>query len=342
VLLGPCLEHKTPESNKSVRSLGDGLVFVLFDKWDLKPLAFKEAAGNLSGKVGSRAEERFLQLVIQHGLPAIRTDLTNSIRYGDICVSLDGFPKLIEVKTSQHTNSRVIRQLEALHRLHDYLVEDVIEELYGFPNIRRRTVHSPTIEYSAVFNSLIAQSRSCGSAICEVETGLRYAVFRYETATNNLYDVAKGMGKPFLFSLNESKNASHWPAYYPFCLSIRELEDVLEFLEGKFFGLVVVDLSVVERQALEAGFASTVTNDTKTIFRFNVQPTQDAQPMFGFMGYHLFGRVGFEFLSLAWLVQEILWEFKTPFPAAETDRCISPDVFNKWLTFCDSIIKKDT
>jgi hypothetical protein len=44
-----------------------------------------------------------------------------------------------------------------------------------------------------------------------------------------LYDVAKGMGKPFLFSLNESKNASHWPAYYPFCLSIRELHYRTDF-----------------------------------------------------------------------------------------------------------------
>jgi hypothetical protein len=241
------------------RSLGDGLAFLMFDKWDLKPLMFKQSAGSLSGKVGARTEERFLRFVIQHGLPAIRTDLTNVMRYGDICISLDGFPKLIEVKTGQNTNHRVIRQLEALSRLHNYFVTDVAEELYGFPNVQRVTVHAPEIEYSIVFNHLIAQSRSSGSAISDVEPGLRYGVFRYEMSTSNLYDIVKGMDKPFFFSLNESKNASHWPAYYPFCLSIREPEDILEFLEGKFFGLVVVDLTVVERQTLEAGFTCEIT-----------------------------------------------------------------------------------
>lgn len=91
------------------KTICDGIAFIYYDKWDIKPLFYgnnyhvKPDSGNISGKTGLRFEFAVLKKLIGHGYPAILSDLTNVIRYGDVCVpSLKGMPSCIELKSRKN------------------------------------------------------------------------------------------------------------------------------------------------------------------------------------------------------------------------------------------------
>src|SRR5215213_9814528 len=95
------------------KSVGDGLAFTYINKWDIKPLAFKESPGAISGKSGGKFERQVFKSAFHSGHIAILNDLTNCLRYGDItAITEDGF-RLIElkaVKSELHLNDRIRRQ----------------------------------------------------------------------------------------------------------------------------------------------------------------------------------------------------------------------------------------
>jgi hypothetical protein len=116
------------------RTVGDAVAFLYLDKWAIKPLmyevesrAVKQSAGFLTGKLGLRNELRLLRRVVGDGVPALLTDLTNCIRHGDLCLLVGPDPRLVEVKSSGMTNSRVGRQLGNIRSIHDYHATDKMQ-----------------------------------------------------------------------------------------------------------------------------------------------------------------------------------------------------------------------
>ena len=87
------------------RQIGDALAFIYFDKWDIKPLAFKQSPGFVSKK-GLKQEMTNLRRIFALGRVALMNDLTNCLRYGDISVPKDGKMIIFEVKSSNRTNGR--------------------------------------------------------------------------------------------------------------------------------------------------------------------------------------------------------------------------------------------
>jgi hypothetical protein len=89
------------------RCFGDAIAFAYMDKFALKQCFYsshstdrKQGAGFLSGKSGLAGEIKFVEMALQQKVPAILTDITNTIRYGDICLMDASDPYLIEVKSS--------------------------------------------------------------------------------------------------------------------------------------------------------------------------------------------------------------------------------------------------
>jgi hypothetical protein len=74
------------------RSFGDAIAFTYMDKFALKQTYFniensnaKQDAGFLSDKYGSSYEINVLESALAAQVPALLVDLTNTIRYGDVC-----------------------------------------------------------------------------------------------------------------------------------------------------------------------------------------------------------------------------------------------------------------
>jgi len=116
---------------KTFRAVGDGLVFIYLDKYDVKPMAFKESPGFISGKKGLNFERKILRLLFKQGEIAIMNDLTNSLRYADITIVTHGKPKLVEVKRSYSDRPRVRRQIKVSQNMQEFLFKDVTSKLFG-------------------------------------------------------------------------------------------------------------------------------------------------------------------------------------------------------------------
>src|SRR5271165_3822071 len=70
------------------KTFGDGLAFLFLDKHGAKHVFFetesynmKPGSGMLTGKTGLTNEVNHLLLAIEHGVPAVLSDITNIIRY---------------------------------------------------------------------------------------------------------------------------------------------------------------------------------------------------------------------------------------------------------------------
>lgn len=298
-----------------IRAIGDGAAFTVFDKWDLKPLHFKEAAGHVSGKSGARLERRILNSIIKKGVPAIHCDVTNVIRYGDVCAQVHSFPLLIEVKSSKNKNERLGRQLESIRKLHEYWATDEIEGLYGVPRTTRVAPSLKEIEYSADLNELIAQSASQDCAWKVVEPGLAYVVMRrfdetaFEQATN-------GMLRPVLGILNQDKFSGLWASYRPYTIAIRDVDSVLDFALGHYSIIVIYDEAAVFRYAEDKGYLASLVaehNDQfpefidprQHLYRFSKTPSNsdNSGPAIFYVSLHFMLRSQFEFVSIKWLVE---------------------------------------
>jgi hypothetical protein len=310
------------------RALGDGLAFSLFDKYDLKPLAFKEPPGALTGKGGSRLERKILRAFIKKGIPAIHCDITNVLRYGDICIKFHGFPFFVEVKSSGNRNRRVDRQIQNMQKLHKYYATDVIDGLYGVPKIHRMAPSSPERNHVNTLNELIQESRISGCATKEVEEGLVYLVAS-NLDPSALTRILESMTTPIAAVLNLDKFSGHWSSYFPYTLTIRNVNDVLAFIEDTYVIAVVYDNQRVIEIAQSHNYKASFFNEISThfpesategqwLYHFEETGKSPEQTSRFCISEHYFSRVFFELLSLEWIIRESFSHFKKAVSVAKS------------------------
>jgi hypothetical protein len=307
------------------RCFGDAIAFTYMDRFSLKQCYYsvdkpqsKQGAGSIADKSGLLNEIGLLEFALQKGVPALLTDLTNTIRHGDVCLMGGPDPYLIEVKTSNHLNSRGKRQRRALAKLQRFFESDYAEGLRGIPYVRRQEIGSPERTHTGDLNACIADAEKNGQSVVSPERGLFYIALA-RNAAKKVEDVLGSLDlkDPWVFVLNEYKAERAWAPYLPFTLSIEDRDSLWDFIRGDLFLIVIVELGALTQIALDGGYKAEFDRDNTDY------PLQVCLPgVDGAAGVsaQMLARIGLEFVSPEWLVISSIETIKHGADAARDKR----------------------
>lgn len=241
------------------KCFGDSVAFAYLDPLSIKHMFFdtvdygvKQDAGALSGKGGITAEKSVLEDALSHGIPAVLCDLTNTLRFGDICLLGASDPYPVEVKTNPRLNQRGKRQKAKLEELRSFLDKDHAIDFRGLKGPTNRLTSGELNYHSDALSAAITLAHSEGYAVCSPEDGFSFVCIK----TDYLSDSSKIEGifnsldldAPEVFDLNYFKNRHEWAFYLPFMLTIREPDHILDFLEGRIYILVFIEGKVLAKR----------------------------------------------------------------------------------------------
>ena len=165
------------------KCFGDALAYIYLDNFSVKHAFFdtnrrgiKQDAGIISGKEGLQQETKVVLEIIDHGVPAVLCDITNTLRHGDVCILATSDPLVLEVKTGAKLNQRGKRQLAKLQQLHSFLATDRASEFRGLKGMTKRIELdvSPRDNLQAL-NDCIAHAQRDGQHVIQPEPGVTYA-----------------------------------------------------------------------------------------------------------------------------------------------------------------------
>jgi hypothetical protein len=293
------------------RTIGDGLVFTYIDKWDIKPLALKEPPGFISEKSGLKFELKILRLAFSLGNVALLNDLTNCLRHGDLTILSKRGWLFVEAKSGRRKDARAKRQESELNDIVRYLTSGKSEKRYtvgGFEGeFTRLPVHGPELNRRDELNSVIASaSRSPDScSMVEVEPGLHYLA-SYTAHPKALSSLAgKPPGSLIISIINELKY--NGVGYYPFALSICDPRDWYDFYSGKLMLVVAVETKSIEDKLSRHGISVNIKEDWANYPITLTGKVSDGESSESLVGGHFFGRLFYEFLSLDWMLEQLVY-----------------------------------
>lgn len=289
------------------RCFGDAIAFCYMDKFALKQCFYsshstnpKQGSGFLSDKDGLASEIAFVEMALQKEIPAILTDITNTIRFGDVCLMGESDPYLIEVKSSGQRDRRGRRQQRDLEHLREFFETDKVEMLRGIGPAHRVAMEEPEVNYIDQLQLSIAAALKDGHSVTQPEVGLYYIVFAGGATPISEVLESLSFKSPWFFSLNMMKNQRVWTPYLPFTLSIKEHDQLWGFIRGDIFIMVVLDFEQLRAIAIEAGMPSQLDLSNED-YPLQIEIPGMERP--AQVSSHLLTRIGLEFVSPRWLVQ---------------------------------------
>lgn len=297
-----------------LRSIGDCVPFIYGDHWDLKQMILKEEPGFVTGKSGTRLERKILRGAFDAGATVVMNDLTHTMRFGDITLFRpdlwpDGGSPFIwfEVKSGRGGDAaRTARQMRASKHIGEYLATGQREADGGLYQ-RVSVLDEPTYHFDEVTRMMIALPPG-GWLLEEVEPGLHYVLIdcaREREGYDEIFGELFKNGRSFLLSVNDMKRQQR--AYYPFPLSIKDANALYRFLNGELVMFVVVNLDQVNRQL--SGRSMTISASSRDDYPWRVTVDGSDVPAElreSFVGIHPIGRLAAEFISLEWLVENLV------------------------------------
>ena len=312
-----------------LRSIGDCIAFIYGDRWDLKQMVLKEEPGFLTGKSGTRLERKILREAFAAGATVVMNDLTHTLRFGDITLFRpdlwpDGGSPFVwfEVKSGRGGDaSRMLRQQAASEHIGNYLATDR-READGGVYQRVELLNEPVYHFEVVSRLMSTLPRG-GWLLEEIEPGLHYILIdgeRKQEGYEEIFGSVLKQSRSFLLNVNEMKQLQR--GYYPFPLSISDPEALYRFLNGEFVMFVVVDLDQANRQL--SGRSVTVSASDLEGYPWKVSlddPDIPVELRESFVGLHPIGRLAAEFISLAWLVENLV---SNPIQSAMEDYLARP------------------
>lgn len=289
---------------------GDALAFIYLDKFSIKHAFYdtddyqiKRDSGMLRGKRGLPNELVCLFSAIEHGVPAVLCDITNTLRYGDVCLLGASDPALIEVKSSPRQNGRGKRQAAKMKRLRDFFETDGAIGFRGKPGETKRQVLTVAERTNVdALNECIIEARREGLAVSRPEPGVTYIVLNGKRPDYSEILRASMGERQVAFILNADKNAFAWAPYMPFILTIRDPQHIYEFIEGDLFIIVVVSMDELCRQMVAPGWEVQFEPDANYTIHC-LHPESGA--VIG-ISQHFVARAGYEFISLAWIAESLI------------------------------------
>jgi hypothetical protein len=291
------------------RCFGDAIAFVYMDKFALKQSFYsihstnpKQGAGFLADKQGLAGEVNLVETALEAGVPALLTDITNTIRYGDVCIMGNADPVLIEVKSSKNLDKRGKRQKRELEQLDQLFQTDKAENWRGMGQVRRVAFYSGDEEklYLNELQSAISAALDRGYCVTQPEPGLYYVVFA--PGAPPVSEVLKTLSfkSPWLFFLNTVKNDQAWSPYVPFTLSIRDCDHLWAFIRGEVFIVVSLDFEELVDIVKKAGASAQLDLQNKDYHLRLEIPGLESGAM---ASSHILARIGLEFVSPRWLIE---------------------------------------
>ncbi|AGB71843.1 MULTISPECIES: hypothetical protein [Rhizobium] len=251
------------------RCFGDAIAFLYMDKYALKQTVYntdnynaKQSSGFIGGKDGLDAELSLLDDCIAKGIPALLVDITNTIRHGDVCIMVGSDPILIEVKNSaKRLNPRGRKQARSLELLTEFFETDRAKGLRGMPEVRRHAQKVMEEDYAALMNVCIANVGEAGYAVEQPEKGLFY--FAARNALADLPELFRDLGlrEPLIYPWNMLKSQQTWVPFIPFTLTIQDKEALWDFVQGKLYIMVLLEIDRLEEIAAEFGAKATYDSE---------------------------------------------------------------------------------
>ena len=242
------------------KAFGDAIAFLYCDRFALKHVYYnthnvnvRQDGGFISGSAGFEQEFDILRKLVEGGCPCVLCDLTNTIRYGDICVMVEDDPILIEVKASRTKNRRRARQLKNLKTLREFYKTDASSGLRGFPSVYRIATRSVPYSFEEELNECIEESYERDYALKSPEPGVCYVAISGEVRVEEVFGQVN-LTEPLWFSLNEAKRDRAWSPYYPFTLLIRSERALYDFMLGRLFVMVLLDVAVIRNLVRTLGW----------------------------------------------------------------------------------------
>lgn len=285
-----------------IKDIGDAIAFIYLNKWDIKPLGVgKESPGFISRKKGFRKELKMFRLIKQQQQICIFNDITNSLRYGDLTLPVEGMPYIIEVKTKKSRNERVDRQLERANRVTSYLFNDETKGLYPGTEehiMVRVAAHKKEVNHQLKLTALLTEAlKENKNILSEVEPGLFYSIVVNEALDDELNKLPKKeVTVAFVNQLKDIKQA-----YFPFTLSISDPYALFKFYQGECAIAIFLDIEYFTRAIRKKGYSVSFCDDPN--YRLHLRHTDTSVEVK--ISHHFFNRLFAEFLSLKWMVGEV-------------------------------------
>lgn len=285
------------------RCFGDGIAYTYINKYALKHMLYdsrdytvKQAPGALSNKDGFKLEWKIVRSIIKRGIPIMLCDVSNILRYGDVCALIGPDPLPIEVKSSKNRNARVDRQLEGLMAVRNFLENDEARNFRGIPYVKRVEMPLSDASHAAVMCECIERSRADGFAQVSPEEGLTYACIRNPEAVSQLDALSS---ETIMAFVNDPKTEGNWMPYYPFTLSIRDPLALYEFISGDISLVVMVDANFLVRLFKGDNLNARFIEDRNYILHISRLNTESVRSSVSLVSRQAFGRLFYDFETLA-------------------------------------------
>jgi len=285
-----------------VKGIMDALAYMIFSKFDLKNLCFGQSSGYLSGKKGIEKELETLKELIEMGKIAILNDLTNCITVGDISEKLDDRINLIEVKTSNGKNYRIIRQEDRRRFYVNYLQNDTIEDLYG-KGFKRVYVCSEE-NYIVELNNLIKRAINKHTVIQKMENGLYYSVM-YKPKKKDMMAlqlIKDKIRSPICFWINGFKNSNDL-SNNPFLNCFHDIMHYFYFKNGDLLISVFLDFDLLQKKFEKKNMFIERIKDEQWELEIEFMRNGEKDKMY--VSKHNFHRIGRDFLKLDYYISTI-------------------------------------
>ena len=293
------------------RKFGDAIAFLYCDRFALKHVYYnthnlnvRQDGGFISGSKGFEQEFVTLKSLLDSGYPCVLCDLTNTIRYGDICVLVANDPSIIEVKSSRTRDRRRARQLRNIRTLQEFYETDISHNLRGFPTLHRVAMQNVPKSFDAEFNQCIEESYREGYALRSPEAGVCYLAISGDVKVEDIFEQIN-LEKPWCFILNEAKSNRAWSPYYPFTLLIRSERALYDFIIGRLFLMVLLDSVVMKDLVRALGWTPTLNVGSD----YPLWGSKNEGEEKAGISQHFLTRAATEALSLKWIVEEGIRRF---------------------------------
>lgn len=314
------------------RNFGDAIAHIYQDKYSLKHLCLdaetnylKPSAGSLSGKAGFANEWTLLKQALEHGVPAVLCDLTNVLRFGDLCLLAGPEPFVMERKSGTRLNDRGKRQAIQQKKLMDFLTNNGAAEYGGAPNVTRRALATREVTYSAKLDECIAAISVDASVSVSPEPGLTYTLLRADITRHELQALINESPLNTLSWLVDGTD-EYWCLFYPFLLSLSPA-NALTFLSGSVLLLVQINLDVLCACFATHGVTAKPLMDGEHALELKRAGKSASEGTF-WLSERLLARIVFEQQSLTWFAAEHARCLTEPLPTpSEGWRETAPPAF---------------